>query len=405
MNICMLSKSMIVHQMGGMEIHARGLSELAAAMGHTVTVITTRHPKGEIAQEEINKVVIHYLPTTKMAHYSSSWWRESAKKITQLHKRSKFDIVWAESFSGYYYAWKIKGLINVPILSILQGGGFIGSIMGQWRAVSSIRELFVFLVKSLPEYIFLGLPLFWRTLRYSDGIVCVSNESAKVIKREFFTDPEKIFVVYNSVDTDIFKPDQNKRKTIREKYSIDESMKVILMSGVIHKQKGMHIGLKAFLEIKKKISNSKMIIVGDGPQLDSLKRLANSLNIGDDVIFCGLVPNAELPLYYNAADILLNPTLRDEGLPIVIVEAMACGLPIVTSRVGGTPSTIDDGVSGFFVGAKDSVVLATKTIEILSSPERMAQFSRSAREKVLRRFDRKIWIKKYLEISQEVING
>ncbi len=402
MNICILTKSTLSHQMGGMEVHAQTLSELAIELGHSVTVITTRHPEG-IEFEENNGISFHYLIDTRTSRYSKYWWKESAKKILQLHNKNRFDVIWAESFSGYYYACKVKPLINIPIISIMQGGGIIGVIKSGWSSISSFKEFFNFMGKYLPESIFLSLPLFWKTLKYSDVIVAVSNETAKSIQREFFIDPKKISVIYNGVDTDVFKPDENKRMTIRNKYSLSDETKVIIMAGIVHRQKGMHIGLKAFTQIKKEVPNCKMIIVGNGPQLDSLKNLANNLNIEDDVIFCGFVSNKDTSFYYNAADLFLNPTVRVEGLPIVIVEALACGLPSVVTCIGGVKSTINDGVSGFFVEPGNVNMLVEKSIEILNNPDLMVKFSRNARQKAVNEFNRDIMINNYLKVSKGLV--
>ena len=191
-----------------------------------------------------------------------------------------------------------------------------------------------------------------KTLRNSVIEVVNDKEVTNELKKEFGIDEKKLFVVYNGIDTVVFKPDERKREFVWKKFSLDEKDKVLLMAGVIHKQKGMHIGLRAFVQIKKKISEAKMMIVGNGPQLESLKIFAKKLNIEDDVIFCGFIPNEEVSSYCNAADLFLNPTVRVEGHPIVVIEAMACSKPVVISRIGGTQSTIDDGVSGFFVKPK-----------------------------------------------------
>ena len=285
----------------------------------------------------------------------------------------------------------------------MHGLGIIGVIRSYWNSISSFKEFIHFMGRYLPESIFLTLPLFWRTLNYSDAIVAVSNETAKSMQIEFFIDAEKLFVVYNGIDTDIFKPDENKRLTIRKKYSLGEEAKVILMAGVVHKQKGMHIGLKIFAEMKKKNPEAKMVIVGDGPQLESLKKLAKRLTIENEVIFCGFIPNEETYLYYNTADIFLNPTIRVEGLPIVTLEAMACGLPVVVSRIGGTQSTIDDGVSGFFVRPKDNRLLIKKTVQILNDPILSKKMGENGRQKVLVKFSKEKMISDYLNISKRLV--
>lgn len=359
MNICILTRATLAHQMGGTQVHCQTLGKMAVQTGHSVKIITTRHPRG-LEYEKKNGFSIYYLPDTKFAQLSKSWWKESAKKIVQLHKKDPFDIIWAENLSGYYYAGKVKPLLKIPIVSIIQGLGILGHIRSEWNRVSSFKEFSSFTGKYLPEALLFYIPWFWRTLKYSDAIIGISDQTVEALKKEFRVDEKKMFVVYDGIDTAIFKPDGRKREFIRKKFSLDEKDKVLLMAGVVHKQKGMHIGLLAFAQIKKEVKNTKLMIVGSGPQLDALKKLAKQLHIDKDVIFCGLIPNEQTPLYYNGCDIFVNPTLRVEGLSIVTIEAMSCGKPVVTSRIGGTQSTIDDGVSGFFVKPKDVKSLAKK---------------------------------------------
>ncbi|MHA1664365.1 MAG: glycosyltransferase family 4 protein [Candidatus Njordarchaeales archaeon] len=403
MNICILTRATLTHQMGGTQVHCQVLSESAIERGHSVTVITTRHPYG-LEYEERQGCRIYYLTNTKFAHLNKLWWRESANKLTQLHKKNQFDIIWAENLAGYYYAWKVRPILKIPIVSIIQGLGIMGIIRSEWDHISSFKELFIFLGKRLPEVFFFYIPWFWRILRYSDVIVGVSDQTVEALRREFSVDKRKIFVVYNGIDTTRFRPDKHRREYIRKKFSLTEGDKVLLMAGVVHKQKGMHIGLKGFAQMRREFSGIKMIVVGDGPHLAFLKELARKLNIENDVIFCGAVSNEEMCFYYNAADLFLNPTIRGEGFGIVTAEAMASGLPSVVSCIGGTQSTIDDGISGFFVEPKDINSLVKKSTEILSNSTLSKKMGEKAREKAIRNFSKERMIVDYLNISERLIS-
>ncbi|MGD9015128.1 MAG: glycosyltransferase family 4 protein [Candidatus Omnitrophota bacterium] len=389
--------------MGGVQVHCQTLSEMAVLKGHCVTIITTKHPKG-LEYEEKNGCNVYYLPNTRSARFSKSWWRESAKKITQLHKKEPFDIIWAEHLSGYYYTWKIKPKLKIPIITINQAAGILGHIRSEWSRISSPGEFFSFMVKYLPEAIVFYFLWFWRALKYSDMTVGVSDQTVEIMKKEFGIDPRRLSVVYDGIDTELFKPDKYKRELIRNRFSLNEKQRVLIMSGVVHKQKGMHIGLKAFVKIKKLIPELKMMIVGDGPHLESLKRLVKELGIEDDIIFCGCIPNQETPLYYNVADLFINPTLRVEALSLVTIEAMSCSLPVVVSCIGGTQSTIDDGISGYFVKPKDIKSLVKKTIQILKNPTLSKSMGGCGRQKVIEKFSREKMIADYLDISQKLIN-
>ena len=387
--------------MGGTQVHCHTLAETAVKKGHSVIVLTTRHPKG-VEVEQRQGYSIYYLPDTTPGRLNSAWWRQSLSKIIEINKKDKIDIIWAENLSGYYYALKAGLKINIPLISIIQGSGLSGHIKSEWNRVSTFKEFCIFMLKRLPEAFLCYLPWFKSVARNSNAIAAVSDQAKQGLEREFGIENKRLFVVYNGIDTEIFKPDKQKRERIRKKFSLKDNDKVILMLGIAHKQKGMHIGLRAFVKVAKEVPGAKIMVVGDGIELRSLKILARRLNIDKEVIFAGLIPNEETSFYYNAADVFLNPTLRDEGHPIVMVEAMASGLACVASAIGGTQATIDEGVSGFFVRPKDEETLAKRTIEILSDPELKARLSKNAREKAISKFSKDNMIESYLRISESL---
>ncbi len=402
MNICILTKSTLYHQIGGMEVHAQTLAEAAASLGHRITVITTSHPKG-LEHKEQKDINYYFLKDTRSSRYTRSWWVASVNKLLQLHQEEKIDVIWAESFSGCYYARRFKAKIGIPIISVMQGTGIIGVIKTGWNAITSFQDLINFLTKYLPEAIFATSGLFFQTLRYSDAIIAISDKTKEEITREFFVPDGKTFVVYNGIDTEIFKPDRQKRELIRKRYALSSEERLLLMSGVTHKQKGMQVGIRALLTIKSDFPLCKMMVVGSGPHLEYLKNLTRELNLGDSVLFTGAVSNNDIAAYYNAADLFLNPTLRAEGLPLVILEAMACGLPVITSKIGGTRSTIEEGLSGFFIKAGDIKNLIERALLILNDSALAARMSVYARQKAISKFNIKKMAEQYLNLSVRII--
>jgi len=402
MNICILSKVALAHHIGGMEIHLDILSTAVAALGHSVTVITTRHPEG-LECEERNGYRIHYLNNTRPARYSRSWWRESAKKIIDLHREIRFDVIWSQSFSAFYYAYRVKRFLKIPLVTVSHGSGIIGHTRSEWNRIDNVKEYIGFFTKFLPEALFGYTFWYYHTLANSEAVIGVSKAAVESLRREMVWPLKKTTVIYNGIDTSIFKPDTDLRKTVRKKYSIDGETRLILMLGVLHKQKGIQFGFLAFKKIQEKVPHAKLMVVGWGPHLEWLKQLSEELGIADDVIFCGKIPNKELPGYYNACDLFINPTVRVEGLSIVTVEAMSCGKPIIISRIGGTQSTIDDDVSGYFVEPKDVDSIAVQATRILSDKTLAETFGRNARLKVEKQFSQEKMAGDYLQISMEII--
>jgi glycosyltransferase involved in cell wall biosynthesis len=134
--------------------------------------------------------------------------------------------------------------------------------------------------------------------------------------------------------------------------------------------------------------------------------MARRLGVEGSVIFCGAVPNTEIPAYLNASDVFLNPTMRIEGLPIVIVEALACGKPVIAHRIGGIPTVVENGVNGVLLApSTDSAQLARKTIEILSDSSLLEKLAQNAQARSLRELGGDTMTDEYLSIIKKTLMG
>ena len=404
MRICILTTSTTLHQMGGTEVQAETLATEAARQGHTVFMITTAHPDGLKTEKKDGYTVI-YLPGTSYSmsrKEAPAWWAASAKRTAELCSSENIDVVWAENFSGLSYA-AISASERRPVISIINGLGICGEIASNFNRVSTFGEFAYFATRYIGQLFFYYIPWFRAMVRDSDLLVGVSNESLSAVAKEFPSSANKIKAILNPVDTDFFHPDPELRRKAREELGFSESAQVILMAGVLNKQKGVHLGLEVFAQLTAEFPEARLLVVGDGPQRAELNARAQLPDASGKVVFCGMKSNKEMPRYYNAADIYLNPTLRLEGLPMVIIEAMSCGLPVIVSKIGGTGSTIDDGISGFFVKPGDMQGLIAKLKLILSDSELKKCLAAGAREKALLCFSKKKTLENYIAASNAIL--
>lgn len=402
MRIALLCTSTTLHRHGGTEIQAETLARLAAARGHSVFLLTTAHPDGTASERKDGYTVVYLEGTDyKMSRSgAAAWWKASAARTARLCEDERIDVVWAENFAGLAYA-AIPRPARRPVISVVNGLAVRGEIASNFAGVSSAGELFYFLTRYAAQTLFYYIPWFRAMVRDSDLLVGVSRETAQALAEEFPGSGKKTRVILNPVNTALFRPDPGLREKARSELGLKSGSPVLLMSGVLHKQKGVHIGLSAFGALSREFPEARLLIVGDGPQLAELKAQAAGAGLDGKVLFCGPRPNSGMPFYYNAADVYLNPTLRQEGLGLVTVEALACGLPAVVSKIGGTGSTIDDGVSGFFVKPGDARAIAEKTAAILNAPDLHASMRAAARAKALKDFS-EANIDQYIGISKEL---
>lgn len=402
MNVCVFTRITDQHRIkGGMELHCKVISEGLIKRNHNVTIITTAHPDG-VEYEEKEGVKIHYLKNTMSGLYTKQFGQLSIKRFEELQHTEKFNVIWSQSAGGYYYIRKLKSKHQIPIVTILHGTS-LGQLKSNFIISSSFRNWIGLITKRLPWYIFYyfwwGFPL----LHNSDSIIAVSKEIERAVQKEYFVQAKKIYTIYNGVDLSLFSPSRKNGRSIRKKYGINENDQVLLLLGKTEKAKGMHLSIQAMPKVLQVFPNVKLLIVGKGPYLKTLETLADKLDVLQNVIFCGFVPNKETPSYYNACDIYLNPTLLIEACPFVTIEALATGKPVIASRIGAIKSIINDGETGFLIKPGDFRDLAKKTIQLLKDESLIKEMSKKAREKALREFNQENMIENTIKVILKVI--
>lgn len=406
MRICLLTTSTTAHRMGGTEVHAETAAAEAARQGHQVYIVTAAHPDG-LKTERKNGYEVIYLEGTSYTmsrREAPAWWKESAAKTAEICSSRNIDVVWAENFSGISYA-AIPPSLRRPVISIVQGMAVRGEIRSSFNGISTPGGLLYFLTRYAAQTIFYYIPRFRAMVKYSDLLIGISNETAEALAAEFPGSRAKTRVIFNPVDTGLFRPEPASRNGSRAELGLAATDTAVIMSGVLHRQKGMHLGLAAFAIAAQEFPNARLLVAGEGPERNSLEKLAQELGLADRATFCGMKPNAEMPGLYNAADIYINPTLRGEGLGIVNLEAMACGLPCVISKAGGTASTIDEGISGYFTRPGDIGGIAEKLSRLLADAALRRKLGSAGREKAEKVFDKSVAVGRYIEVSEELLSG
>ncbi len=196
-------------------------------------------------------------------------------------------------------------------------------------------------------------------------------------------------VVHNAVDTQVFKPDPDRQ--------IDATY-TILAVGRLNSVKGHHVLLDAYAEFTRQLDRpSQLILVGGGELEATLREQAHELGIASTVRFAGAVAPEQMPAYYQAADSLCLPSFS-EGLPCVVVEAMACGIPVVASRVGGVPEVVD-AQSGILVPPGDPQELCKAMLQAANR----TWDAQAIRQKIVDDFSSTAWAEQVLELIQTVI--
>ncbi|GAA2675286.1 MULTISPECIES: glycosyltransferase family 4 protein [Actinosynnema] len=187
------------------------------------------------------------------------------------------------------------------------------------------------------------------------------------------------------VDTDVFAPDPAARAELRARYRLGDRPVVVCVSRLVPR-KGQDVLIRALPEIRRRVPDAALLLVGGGPHRGALERLARESGVEGDVVLTGSVPWSELPAHYNAGDVFAMPCrtrgrgLDVEGLGIVYLEASATGLPVVAGRSGGAPETVRDGVTGHVVDGREVHAVAESTAALLADPGLAAKMGQAGRE-------------------------
>ncbi|MFA0847435.1 MAG: glycosyltransferase [Methanobacterium formicicum] len=231
------------------------------------------------------------------------------------------------------------------------------------------------------------------------------NNSSKTITNSTVTrkfcleaglDGDKIEVIPFGVDTDFFRP--------LDVYK-DENIFQILSVGYLIERKGFEYLIRAMPLVLEKHKQARLKIVGSGPLESKLKELIYELDLGDEVEIVNNVSDEELLMIYNSSDLFVLPSIVDsqgntEGLGVVLLEAMACGLPVIGSDVGGIPDIIEDNKTGIMISEKDISGISGAILKLIENENYLEKLSIQGYDIVRDRFSWKKISKLYLNVYE-----
>jgi glycosyltransferase involved in cell wall biosynthesis len=198
----------------------------------------------------------------------------------------------------------------------------------------------------------------------------------------------KSSVIHSGIDTDEFRPRPWDPELARHYGLNPPEHRVFGVVARLSEEKGHRYLLEAFAGVRRALPQARLMVVGDGPLLESVKAQARGLDIEGSVIFTGMQRN--IPDHLALLDVFVLASTR-ESFPLAAREAMAAGLPVIAPRIGGCPEVVDDGVTGYLFESRDVAGLRERMLRILSEQQHVAM-GRAARERVERLFSRRSWV-------------
>ena len=241
-----------------------------------------------------------------------------------------------------------------------------------------------------------------KCLKNSTRILTTSRELEKCVKK-ISNGFIEINTFYRGINLTNFQ-DLNNKDIFKKKLKLKIHSKYILFIGRLTRNKGIYELAEAFINISKKHSDYNLLLIGEEIEKENLVKLFKNAGILDKVSFKGIIPHKEIAYYMNVSDLLLFPSWN-EGLPNVVMEAMACGLPVVTSNVGGIPEIVINNITGLSVPAKNVGKLTEAAIRMIEDEKLRETCTKNAKKLIIEKFDVKKNVNLLYNIMEETINA
>ena len=239
----------------------------------------------------------------------------------------------------------------------------------------------------------------WFSSLFQDKIILVDTADFETAKK--FIPLRKLVLIFNGIGKINFLPREEARIFLGQKKGGIESDTILIGTiAELIKNKGLNYLIDAAELIKPRVANKELriIIIGDGEDREKLQKQIKSLGLEEGVFITGFVPDARH--YLKALDIFVLPSLK-EGLPYSVLEAMAAGLPIIASQIGGIPDLIEQDKEGLLVPPKDSTTLADIIIQLYADAKKRQILGNNARKKLETDFPLNALLEKTIKLYEE----
>jgi glycosyltransferase involved in cell wall biosynthesis len=384
-----------VHGIGGMQAHTADLARGLAERGHEVEVITARHPR-RLEVEEYQGNRWHFVPVPTryerlpMRHHA--WLRGSAAKFETLHATHPFDVVHSESTSALGL---LRRGVHRRVATVVKfHGNYLGVVAAAFArarrgdAAQRITEAKHVVWVTGAHFIPPGGVYRFRACE----AMVASRHQLRGTRWAFFLDPARTHVVPNGIDVRRFQP--RPQAAARSKLELGDGA-ILLCVGRLVAPKGIHHAIAAMAELPA----AQLVIVGEGQDRGALETVAAGLGVSDRVLFVGAHAPDVVAAYMAAADVFLFPTEYEEPAPVVLPEAMACGLPVIAADIGGITEVIDrPGENGILVppGAVEPLVGAAASL--LADAAARRRMGEAARRRVEEEYTIELMVERTLDV-------
>lgn len=347
------------------------LVELASGVGSGFTSVGGVLGEGwTSSQLENRNIPVFYLPLER-----SLDWRWVAR-LGKLIRLNKIDLIQSHEFTMNCYATLAAKRAGIPIVCTAHGKNYY------------------------PERYYRRWAYRWAA-RNASAFVAVSENLKMFLCKEIGVRNDEILTILNGVDLNHFDNPSYDRGPIRASLGIANKMHVVITVAALFKVKGHIDLLNAASRLCQSRKDIVFLIVGEGSLEESLREQTKNLRISNNVKFLGF--RSDVPQLLAASDVFVLPSYS-EGMPISIIEAMAAGLPIVATNVGGIPEVVENGANGYLVEPGEPEALANKISTIVANRDVARCFGTNSRDRARSKFRLKRMISEYERLYERALN-
>jgi len=351
---------------GGMNVYVRELSRLLGQQGIAVDVYTRRQDPWEptVVPFGLQARVIHLHAGPAAPYAKHQVWDHLPEFVEGVltfarSQELQYDVLHSHYWLSGWVALQLRQRWSLPMVHMSHTLGYPKNAAAQqvWEQEPPRR-----------------LQVEYEVLKHSDALVAESPASRQHMVQEYGVDPARVQVIPCGVDTTLFQP--HDRLQARQALALPASAPCVLFVGRLQPLKGLDTLLRAVDRARQQYPTLRALIVGGGVDVDDpheaeelgrLRALAEALHLTSHITFLKAQPQERLAQYYAAADVFVMPS-HYESFGMVVLEAMACGTPVVASRVGGLASTVLHERTGLLAPVGDWQGFAEAIVRLLASP-------------------------------------
>lgn len=399
LRICILTET-YYPVVGGGETQAQTLAEGLVASGLDAMVVTRRSDASFRKTEKFGQVTVHRLPPTGHQHLKK-WGLLFTSLPALIRLRHKYDLVFVSGFRvvGMAAVLASKMFGKACVLKADSQGEMSGVFFAGGLAKLRLTP------SSLPVGVFLAVRN--RILRHADSFVAICDDLALELAASGVSS-DAIHLVPNSVDTHRFQPvGQRARQRLRCQLALPQENTIITYTGRLVSYKGLPLLLEVWADLRKEWKNITLLLLGSGG-LDlhnceaALKGFVDTHGLQNSVRFAGDVRNVHE--YLQASDLFVFPTEND-AFPLALVEAMACGLPVISTPVGAIKDIITHMHDGLLVEAGEHQQTRDALDALMREPALAARLGEAARRTVQARYSAESVTQEYVRLFTQVVKS